>query len=351
MNYSDAAIGTAKAEERKFKHFLGSLKFYSRFESSKAPGSDLEKSIEKATVDCKKKVHEAICNNFCTSEALANISKLVTDCYPVFDKLPEASLKPLEGVKKELLDLMDVFGVQGLDYIRKNEKTATPVLDAFAGLRQKVRDLTKEKAPAEMFTKAIKEAGAGLKSSNDIKEEYAAFETFKKDLTALVSKNAASADYLKLCDEVRNTIFANLGVRLEDKPGIGLGFVWMFDDAKALLQEQQEMAEKEAEKAIEKLKNKLKSKTQELAGAQKFEKLPEEYFKDGTYSKFDESGLPTHLANGEEVSAKKKKDAAKDLEKFKKAREAFISKNGDVAGFLGKLKAEIAEIEKQVSKN
>merc|ERR1719281_728551 len=122
----------------------------------------------------------------------------------------------------------------------------------------------------------------------------------------------------------------------------------MFDDTKALLQEQQEMAEKEEEKALEKLKNKLKSKNQELNGAQKFEKLPEEYFKDGTYSKFDENGLPTHLANGDEVSAKKKKDAVKDLEKFKKAREAFISKNGDVAGFLNKLKAEIADIEKQI---
>merc|ERR1719261_1583663 len=45
MNYSDDAIGMAKAEERKVKHVLGSLKYYTRKVTSKHKPGDQEKKL------------------------------------------------------------------------------------------------------------------------------------------------------------------------------------------------------------------------------------------------------------------------------------------------------------------
>merc|ERR1719272_2849460 len=45
MNYSDQAIDMAKAEERKFKHFLGSLRFHKRHAHSQSPADDKAKQL------------------------------------------------------------------------------------------------------------------------------------------------------------------------------------------------------------------------------------------------------------------------------------------------------------------
>ncbi|CAK0793038.1 unnamed protein product [Prorocentrum cordatum] len=90
----------------------------------------------------------------------------------------------------------------------------------------------------------------------------------------------------------------------------------MFDTKQALEREVQEQAEKAAVAAKAKLANKLRQKQQELKSAEKASSPPESLFRSGAnaglYSEFDDAGVPTKLADGSEVSAKKRKDFAKE---------------------------------------
>ncbi|TMS37227.1 hypothetical protein L596_004202 [Steinernema carpocapsae] len=141
--------------------------------------------------------------------------------------------------------------------------------------------------------------------------------------SAIVSKEKA---ILKLCDDLRDEVLPELGVLLEDKDGqTSVKFV----DPKELLRERELKKQAEAAKLAEKQKREKERQEKE---AQKrvnpkdlFTKGPEAHL----YSKFDERGVPTHMADGEEISEKKKKklEKAYDLQKknYEKAMAASAS--------------------------
>merc|ERR1712203_973004 len=108
-----------------------------------------------------------------------------------------------------------------------------------------------------------------------------------------------AGDILKECDELRDDVLPNLGVRLEDKESEAT--VIKLVDKAELLKERAEAAAKAA--ALE---------------AQK--KIPPGQLFIGEtdkYSKFDEKGMPTHNAEGEELP----KAQLKKLQKIFQAQE------------------------------
>jgi len=229
------------------------------------------------------------------------------------------------------------------------------VLDAFADLRQEVREFAKEKDEGnrkEAVLAAVKKAEPAVAAAKKagLTELATALETFQSDLNSLASK--PSVELLKRCDVVRDLDFVNLGVRLEDRGNEG--YLWMFDSKEALEAEQKEAEEKAREAAQQKVRNKLDQKLKELKVAEKSAIEPKELFKTGNsaglYSQFDEEGVPTKLANGEEVSAKKRKDLAKEFAKQQKDFEKLQKQAGEagIAAFLTKMKNEVAEMEKQL---
>ena len=93
----------------------------------------------------------------------------------------------------------------------------------------------------------------------------------------------------------------------------------------------------------------------ELKSAEKASTPPEALFSSGAnaalYSAFDDAGVPTKLADGSEVSAKKRKDFAKELEKQKKEFEKLskgAAAGGGVEALLAKMRSEAEELERQV---
>merc|ERR1719162_1738945 len=58
MNYSDQAIAMAKAEERKFKHFLGILKFYERHPHGQSPDAAKDAALEASVDACEQAIGE-----------------------------------------------------------------------------------------------------------------------------------------------------------------------------------------------------------------------------------------------------------------------------------------------------
>lgn len=108
-----------------------------------------------------------------------------------------------------------------------------------------------------------------------------------------------------------------MGVRLEDREGAPSAVKIV--DRETLLKEKEAKRLQEQEKAKEKERKKA-----ELAAAQAAKEAqrkipPNEMFKleKEKYSKFDENGLPTHDAEGKEIS----KGQMKKLQKLQQAQE------------------------------
>merc|ERR1712232_191251 len=136
------------------------------------------------------------------------------------------------------------------------------------------------------------------------------------------------------------------------------GFLWMFDNKEALKRDLEEAAQKAADAARAKIANKLQVKKQELKAAEKAAIEPSQLFKVGEsaklYTDFGDDGIPTKLASGEEISAKKKKDFAKDVAKQQKDFDKLAKQAGGAGGidaFLAKLRADVQELERQVHGN
>jgi len=241
MNYSDDAIGMAKAEERKLKHFIGCLKFFERREHSKAKPGDREKALEAEVEKCREAVGAALRDNFNTSKAVESISKLVGQCYVSYDALPEACLAPVHKVKELALEIMGTFGVENLSIApAEKEEDWTKALDAFAQLREDVRHLAKEKAGSDKVMEAVKKTASAVAAAKKagLTDCHAAFEKFTKDLEGCKTPQ----DLLRRCDEVRDKDMVQIGVRLEDRGTTG--FVWMFEETKVMVLEAQEAEEK-----------------------------------------------------------------------------------------------------------
>jgi len=67
------------------------------------------------------------------------------------------------------------------------------------------------------------------------------------------------------------------------------------------------------------------------------------------YSRFDENGIPTHDAEGKELSSKASKNLAKMFEKQATLNKQLAAKLAEDAHFLDKLKAEIEQMEIQLA--
>jgi len=157
-------------------------------------------------------------------------------------------------------------------------------------------------------------------------------------------------DFLMRCDEVRDRDLVSLGVRLEDTK---TSYVWMFDDRDAMVKEAKEQAERQASAAKEKIRKKLEEKRVQLKSAEKSAVAPAGLFKEGAnaglYSAFDDKGVPTALASGEEVSKSKKKDLQKAFDKQQKDYDSLLKKAGagGVDAYLASMRKEVADLEAQ----
>ncbi|KAL8589222.1 hypothetical protein ACOMHN_017024 [Nucella lapillus] len=246
-----------------------------------------EVSLNNMYLEKRQGVHEALCDSIDTRTALEHVRELVTAGNSYIGLVRASKRRPnrrlLEIIATYITDLFRVFGAvpsdhtvgfpQGSGDQKTNvEETVMPYLSAFAGFRDQVRQSARE-----LKAKAI----------------------------------------LQQCDSIRDEVLPQLGVRLEDVEG--QASVIKMVDRDTLLKEKQEKLQQEEAKRQEK---EAKKKAQEAAKAEKDAQKrmpPSELFVSQTdkYSKFDDKGMPTHDAEGKELT----KSAVKKLTKLYEAQE------------------------------
>ncbi|KAL4225668.1 hypothetical protein ACF0H5_016357 [Mactra antiquata] len=170
-------------------------------------------------------------------------------------------------------------------------------------------------------------ASSTNQGSNDTEEivmpYLTAFANFRDDVRK-VAREEKVTSVLKICDGLRDDVLPNLGVRLEDKEGQPP--VIKLVDKETLLREREEKILQEEAKRLE--KELKKKKTEEENAAKEAQKRipPSELFKSETdkYSQFDDKGLPTHDAEGKELSKSAMKKNAKLYEAQEKKYKAYL---------------------------
>ncbi|XP_066998786.2 cysteine--tRNA ligase, cytoplasmic [Anabrus simplex] len=293
LDYSSNTMEMACQYERMLNEFFLTVKDMTRCKSA---GTELESfqkwgkhelELSQKFWNAREAVHAALCDNVDTRTALDVIRELVTVCNVyVRDKRgqsQEPNCMMLRDVAAYITRILRVFGaittrdvigfpVSGVGDASNTEELVMPHLVILAEFRDNVRNL---------------------------------------------ARSMKATDILQECDKLRDDVLPYVGVRLEDLEGRPSAVKLM--DPETLLRERTAKKRLEAERAAEKERKTAEQlAAQALREAQKKIK-PEEMFRKETdkYSQFDEKGIPTHDAEGKELS----KGQIKKLQKLHQAQE------------------------------
>jgi cysteinyl-tRNA synthetase len=315
MNYSDQTVDEAKAREKYFKNFFGSVKSILRndFVSERQGWTDTDRALWEMHLKAQIKVHAFILDNFKTYEVIQTLVELIQDC----NKYISVEAKPKNLLVKKIAmyvtKMLRVFGVvEGVDEIGFGDSSASggskeavvgPFVDAFVEFREKVRMAAKSKA------------GPG--------------------------------DLLAHCDDVRDTTLANLGIRVEDSQETS---VWKMDDPEVIRKEVEEKRQKAAEAAAQKEKAKLERLETDLQKAQQAKIPPAELFKTGAHAEkwgsYDDTGKPATTKEGEPISKSQQKSFVKEQKNQEKMYEKLVKTAGELGidAYLSGLEMQIQEL-------
>lgn len=173
------------------------------------------------------------------------------------------------------------------------------------------------------------EGAGGVNREETLMPYLRVLSSFRDGIRQLaISKNDnVMKDILKLCDKLRDDDLVSLGVALDDQED-GKALVKLVSPAE-LLKAREEKRQKLDAQAAKKAAAAEEARQKRLAKMEKGRVPPEEIFRppnvpDGTYSRWDEHGLPTATGTGEELSKNQQKKARKDWEAQKKLHEEFL---------------------------
>ncbi|XP_040890540.1 cysteine--tRNA ligase, cytoplasmic isoform X2 [Toxotes jaculatrix] len=291
LDYSSNTMESAVQYEKFMNEFFLNVKDILRaptditgqFEKWEAAEVELNNSF----FDRKSAVHEALCDNMDTRTAMEEMRSLVSQSNSYISSRKNSKLRPnrmlVESIAAYLTNMLKIFGaIEGSDPVGfpmggqgqsvDLENTVMPYLRVLSDFRESVRQIAREKEVTEL---------------------------------------------LQLCDVVRDDTLPELGVRLEDHEG--LTTVVKLVDKEILMKEREEKKKMEEEKKKKKEEAAMRKHEQEMAKLAKMKIPPCEMFRTETdkYSKFDETGFPTHDVEGKELS----KGQAKKLRKLYEAQE------------------------------
>ncbi|KAG7204670.1 hypothetical protein KM043_005085 [Ampulex compressa] len=290
LDYSDNTMSMAVQYEKFLNEFFLNVKCKIRSLGHEttigtfSKWTNLEVELNKKFFGAKNTVHNALCDNIDTRSALDTIRDLVSHCNIYIRQSKNPNTLLLRDVAVYITKMFTIFGAISsvhdeigfpIDDESKNtnvEKTVMPYLEILAEFREKVRNHAK---------------------------------TLKAD------------SILQECDMLRDEVLPNVGVRVEDSNEESCKVKLV--NREELLKEKEQKKRLELEKIAEKEKRKAEAAAAAALKEAQMKIPPQDMFKQDkySYSQFDENGLPTHDADGKEIS----KGQLKKLQKLQQAQE------------------------------
>ncbi|KAF3395880.1 Cysteine--tRNA ligase [Penicillium rolfsii] len=318
---TDELVSAGSAWEDKVNNFFLKMKDAAALQGSATDttfGADLEAA--------KTAVHKHLCDSFNTPGVMQTISEIITR----YNSADKATLNPkdVEAAARWVTSLVNTLGLNGATPADSTEigwsgidvpEEAKPFLYPLSTMRDTLRQAARSKEG--ISSEQIEEAVKGV-SPSDVSESakpYAeVLANFRTKVSSLKSSKSAGKDILALCDRVRDIDLFDLGIYLEDR-----------DNLPALVRPVtrdmiQAREEKEA-RAKQKLLEKQKREQEALKQLEKGKLSHLEMFRTNEYSAWDDEGLPTRDAAGEEITKSRTKKLRKDWERQKKAHEAWLA--------------------------
>ncbi|KAM0683422.1 cysteinyl-tRNA synthetase [Mitosporidium daphniae] len=257
---------------------------------------DEEKSLSQSLFACQEAVHASLCDSFDTPSVLKSLNALMSDCRVYLKNKGDASVysQLLSEISAYIEKILKAFGV------------------SFANLNDQCTV-----SQSSLFAKS-----AHLISSFRDKLRALSFEALQK------GQQISPKMLLELCDQLRDNGCPDLGVILEDRTTEGSGHLAAL--VKILDQDTLKRMKEEKEQSMQASLHKKKEMAaiSQQRQAQRHTRAlicPSEMFKDlSLYSKFDEQGIPTHDAAGEELPKSRIKKLIKE---YQQQEKLFRSKN------------------------
>lgn len=308
IDFSESMMtGEVKSLEVTFNNFFTNIRAIisqARAHEDQSDGehyyNDAERELMKSLYDSKTAFRAALCDSFNTPEALKIIRDLVSRIN-VYINSPgrKVNVSVVEQSATWIGDMLRMFGLgegqaseigwgqedEGAGGVNR-EETLMPYLRVLSSFRDGVRQL------------------AIAKSDNALKE------------------------ILKLSDKLRDDDLVSLGVALDDQED-GKALVKLVSPAELIKAREEKRLKLDAQ-AAKKAAAAEEVRQKRLAKMEKGRVPPEEMFRppnvpEGTYTRWDEYGLPTATGSGEELSKNQQKRARKDWDLQKKLHEEFLA--------------------------
>ncbi len=288
-----------------------------------------DSTLDLALQSAESEMYEALCDSFNTAKAMAIISRLVGE----FNSADRSTLsaESARAAGRWVTKMVNIFGLNGAAPADYSDaigwsgidipSPAKPYVLPLASMRDCLRDAarSKEGISKDTINTALNNSNTGNGSADISSAMYAnVLRNFMSAAAAIGSSSSnLSKDILSLCDRVRDIDLWNLNIYLEDResqPAL------VRPVTAALAAARQERDDRAKQKDIEKAKREQEAK----AKAEKGKLSHKDMFRTEEFSAWDDDGLPTKMANGDEMAKSRSKKLRKDWERQKKAHEAWL---------------------------
>lgn len=308
IDFKDALVSEVKAYESTLSKFFTTVRALNTdYKHSLSQGkyiskrvTDVEKQLLLDLAKAQTDAHAAFCDNLATPAVLKVIQDLVskTNLYiqSSVTGSTELRIEPIIEITRWIVKILDILGFEArqdrlgwLDNTStegsaaSSEELALPYVKALSEFRDTVRLLAKEKADASKFLDAT--------------------------------------------DSLRGNLI-ELGISLDDRPNGGALIKFLNESEKnEFLKQQEAKKQQAAEKERKKQEQAAANLKREQERLEKMKVHPKDLFQDKSlYSEWDEQGLPTKTANGEEVTKSMKKKLTKQYQQQEKLYQEYLSK-------------------------
>ncbi|KAI9807134.1 MAG: hypothetical protein M1825_005852 [Sarcosagium campestre] len=317
-----------------------------------------ERQLSKEFKTARLNLHDALCDSFNTPLAMSIISDLITKTNTYISKQKaSASLSELEDIALWITRITTIFGLDATkadlvgpsrigwssalnsnsneDKDQSGAESNESIIRSVSSARDQLRQLaTSDVDPSPSEIQAIRTKLLASVSSQDGLQKFihgitSATQTL--DLAAAADASSspnAKKTLLSVCDELRNTVFPEVGVWLDDReagqPAL-VKFVGKQEIAATQASKRAELAAREAKKEAARVE--LARAEAERANQGRLSHT-DMFRSSDEYSAWDDDGIPTRDAKGEEITKSRAKKLRKDWERQKKRHEAWLLANG-----------------------